>query len=171
MNVLVKDLLELAKLDAYSQKDPLCTIDLSRCVSSAALSFESMAYESNKKFQINIAENIHIKGNEDHIRQLVTILLDNAFKYTDTNGTVSLTLNMKNEKKILNVTNSGKGISASDQPHIFERFYRSDNSRSRESGGYGLGLSIAQSIVKSHGGHIQVKSDGSSYSTFIVTFQ
>ena len=110
-----------------------------------------------------------MKGNEENIRQLVTILLDNAFKYSDAKGKVSLSFSAKSDKKMLTVTNTGKGILTKDQPHIFEHFYRCDNSRSRESGGYGLGLSIAQTIVKAHRGHIIVKSDGESYTTFVVT--
>lgn len=170
MNALIKDLLELAKMDAFSQKDKFQTFDLSQCVSSAALSFESVAFESHKIFEMQISENIFFKGNEDNIRQLVTTLLDNAFKYTDKNGKIEISLTMKNDKKILTVSNSGKGIQQKDQKHIFERFYRCDNSRSREHGGYGLGLSIAETIAKAHRGHINVKSDGESYTTFMVVF-
>ena len=97
--------------------------------------------------------------------------LDNAFKYSDERGTVSVSLSKKGEKRTLSVTNTGKGISAEEQKHIFERFYRSDASRSRQpdgggqSGGYGLGLAIAASIVAAHGGRISVRSDGQSQTT------
>ena len=94
------------------------------------------------------------------------ILLDNAFKYSEAGAQITISLSRKGDKKILSVLNTGRGISKEDQKHIFERFYRSNNSRSRESGstgGYGLGLAIAASIVSSHSGQISVKSDEVSY--------
>ena len=170
MKVLINSLLELARLDAYSSKQAFIPFDMSKTVKNAALSFESIAYEYGKSFHMEIQEGLLLLGNETNIRELTTILLDNAFKYSNENGTISIRLSTYGDKKELQVHNTGKGISASDQKRIFERFYRSDASRSRESGGYGLGLSIAESIVKVHKGHISVKSDGQSYSTFTVIF-
>lgn len=171
MNSLIRDLLDLARMDAVQKSIPMCSFDLSRAAASCALSFESLAYESKKTYRIDIPEGIFFHGEESSIRRLVTILLDNAFKYADEKGTVSISLSQKGEKRILAVTNTGKGISSEEQKHIFERFYRSDTSRSRPSagngkshdsgqpGGYGLGLSIAASIVSAHRGRISVKSD------------
>lgn len=169
MSALIKNLLELAKLDSYDQSMDFLDFDMSKAVLNAALSFESLAFEYGKKYEIDIAEHITLHGNENSIRQLTTILLDNAFKYSDGKGTVSIRLHRHGEKKILTVENTGKGISAEEQKRIFERFYRSDASRSRESGGYGLGLSIASSISEIHKGHISVKSDEDSYTRFTVT--
>lgn len=168
MNTLIRELLDLARLDEVENKPVFVKFDLSHAVSAAALSFESIAFESCKTFRMQIAEGILYRGSEQTLRQLVTILLDNAFKYADENGTVTLTLSAKGEKKILTVHNTGKGIAPEDQKHIFERFYRSDSSRSRDSGGYGLGLSIASSIAELHRGRISVKSDGSSYTQITV---
>ena len=117
-----------------------------------------------------MAGHITLRGHESSIRQLTTILLDNAFKYSDPNGSVSIELSQHGDKKILSVENTGKGILKEDQKRIFERFYRSDVSRSRESGGYGLGLSIAASIAQAHKGHIAVKSDEQNHTRFTVTF-
>ena len=171
MNALIRELLDLARMDSGPKSLPMTTFDLSRAVSSAALSFESLAYESQKTYRMDIPEGIFCQGDEASIRQLATILLDNAFKYSDERGTVSVSLSKKGEKRTLSVTNTGKGISAEEQTHIFERFYRSDASRSRQpdgggqSGGYGLGLAIAASIVAAHGGRISVRSDGQSQTT------
>lgn len=170
MKILINNLLELARLDSYSTREKFITFDLSKSVKNSALSFESIAYEYGKTFTMEIEEGLSLYGNESSLRQLVTILLDNAFKYSDDKGTITLKLGRHNDKKELLVRNTGNGISAKDQKHIFERFYRCDSSRSRESGGYGLGLSIAQSIVEAHKGHIRVKSDGETYTAFYVLF-
>lgn len=168
MKNLINSLLELARLDAYSDTGSYLTFDLSRAVKNAALSFESLAFEYGKSYSMEIEDGFSLHGNETHIKQLVTILLDNAFKYSDEHGTVRICLSAHGDKKMLLVSNTGKGISPEDQKHIFERFYRSDSSRNRQYGGYGLGLSIAQSIVKAHKGHISVKSDGQSFTEFVV---
>ena len=163
MNVLIRDLLNLAKLDSTIPREHFTQFNLSSAVSASSLFFESCAFESHKNFQMDIEENLLLFGNESAIRQLVSILLDNAFKYSGEGETIKISLSRKGEKKILTVYNTGSGISQEDQKHIFERFYRSDSSRSRESGGYGLGLSIAKAIVENHKGSISVRSDGKSY--------
>lgn len=168
MKNLINSLLELARLDAYSDTGSYLTFDLSRAVKNAALSFESLAFEYGKSYSMEIEDGFSLHGNETHIKQLVTILLDNAFKYSDEHGTVRICLSAHGDKKMLLVSNTGKGISPEDQKHIFERFYRSDSSRNRQYGGYGLGLSIAQSIVKAHKGHISVKSNEQSFTEFVV---
>lgn len=170
MNTLIKNLLELAKLDSYNVSLEFADFDMGKAVKNVALSFESMAYEYGKNYEMDISEGILFHGNENSIRQLTTILLDNAFKYSDEKGKISIQLKLHGDKKILSIENTGKGIPKEDQPRIFERFYRSDASRSRESGGYGLGLSIAASIAEAHKGHIAVKSDECTYTKLIVTF-
>lgn len=170
MGTLIKNLLELAQLDSYSVNDNFSNFDMSKAVNNSALSFESLAYEYGKRYEIDIEEGINLYGNESNIRQLTTILLDNAFKYSNAKGLISISLKQQGEKKILTVENTGIGIPKEDQKRIFERFYRSDFSRSRESGGYGLGLAIAATIVKVHKGHISVKSDEISYTRFSAVF-
>ena len=168
MKHLINNLLDLAKLDAYSDKQEFSVTDLTKTVRNAALSFESLAYEYGKKYTMEIEEDLSVCGNENQLKQLVVILLDNAFKYADEKGSIQISLCRHGDKKQLLVRNTGKGIAPKDQKRIFERFYRSDSSRSRQSGGYGLGLSIAQSIVKSHKGQITVKSDGNTYTEFTI---
>lgn len=173
MDKLIKSLLDLARLDSHAQFPGLAfsSFDMGKTVNNAALSFKSLAYEQEKTFHIDIADNIPFYGNEESIRQLVTLLLDNAFKFSNSKGIISLCLAQQDEDKILTVENSGKGIPKEEQQRIFQRFYRSDASRNRESGGYGLGLSIAASIVQMHHGKIDIQSDGSSYARFVVIFK
>ncbi len=170
MKVLINDLLSLARLDSYAAKQDFLPIDLSSTVKNAALSFESLAFEYGKQFTMEIQNSLTLNGNEGNIRQLVTILLDNAFKYSDEHGTVSISLSSHGDKKILLIRNTGNGIPAEDQKHIFERFYRSEASRNRKYGGYGLGLAIASSIVTAHKGQLAVKSDEATYTAFTATF-
>lgn len=168
MKLLINSLLDLARLDSGTEKNAFQSFDLSKAIRKTALSFESLAYEYEKKYSWNITDGLSLYGNEENIKQLVTILLDNAFKYSDAKGVITISLTRSAEKKQLLVHNTGNGIEMKDQKHIFERFYRIDSSRSRQSGGCGLGLSIAESIVKKHKGQISVKSDGKKYTDFCI---
>ena len=96
--------------------------------------------------------------------------MDNAIKYTNKNGKIDVELNHDKNKIKLKVRNTGEGIKKEDLDKIFERFYRVDTSRARETGGYGLGLSIAKSIVESHNGKIYAESNIGKDTTFIVEF-
>lgn len=168
MKILINSLLNLARLDSGTEKNTFQNFDLSKTVRKAALSFESLAYEHEKKYDWDIADGLSLYGNKENIEQLVTILLDNAFKYSDAKGIVTISLTRSADKKLLFIHNTGNGIEKENLKHIFERFYRIDSSRNRQSGGYGLGLSIAESIVKNHRGQISVKSDGKSYTDFYI---
>lgn len=170
MKQLINDLLSLARLDAYSNQQEYIPMDFSRCVQNTALSFESLAFEYHKEFTMDVEEGLMLSGNEEQIRQLVTILLDNAFKYSDEHGKIHIRLHAHGDRKTLLIRNTGNGIPEKDQEHIFERFYRSESSRNRLYGGYGLGLAIAKAIVDAHHGQLQVKSDGASYTSLIATF-
>lgn len=169
MSLLIKNLLELAKLDNYDTPLDFMEFDMSKAITNTALSFESLAYEYGKAYHIDIQENIHMYGNEQSIRQLLNLLLDNAFKYSEPKGNINVSLKQHGEKRILTVKNSGNPIPKEEQKRIFERFYRSDTSRSRETGGYGLGLSIAASIVNNHKGYISVSSDELTGTCFTIT--
>ena len=168
MSDLVFDLLDLAKMDETGDELIMSTFDLSAVVLSKALEFECTAFESGKTFEQNITENIFCRGNEEAIKHLVTILIDNAIKHSDENGIVRVTLTTSGGKKILQVYNTGNGISNRDKDKIFNRFYRSDESRSKETGGYGLGLSIAKSITDAHGGTITVDGEQGKWVSFTV---
>ena len=168
MSDLVFDLLDLAKMDETHEEMILSEFDLSSIVLSKTLEFECTAFESGKTFEQNITENIKYKGNEDSIKHLVTILIDNAIKHSDENGIVRVTLTTSGSKRIFQVYNTGNGIKNSEKDKIFDRFYRSDESRSKETGGYGLGLSIAKAIVDAHKGIITVDGEEQKWISFTV---
>lgn len=168
MNELVHDLLDLAKLDETRDEMILSEFDLSSVVLSKALEFECTAFEKGKTFEQNIAENLMYRGNEDTIKHLVTILIDNAIKHSDEHGIIRVTLTSNGSRRILQVYNTGNGIRNEEKGKIFNRFYRSDKSRSRETGGYGLGLSIAKSIVDTHNGIITVDGEENKWVSFTV---
>jgi signal transduction histidine kinase len=123
--------------------------------------------------QIRFAEaicghDVLVAGDRMAISRLLNILLDNAAKYTPSGGSIELTLEARNEKAVIVVSDTGIGISDEDQPRIFERFYRGDKARSREIGGAGLGLAIAHWIVAQHRGRITVESTLGKGATFVV---
>ncbi len=168
MSALVFDLLDLAKMDETSEEMIFNTFDLSSVVLSKTLEFECTAFECGKTFEQNITEGISYRGNEDSIKHLVTILIDNAIKHSDEKGIIRVTLTTSGNKKIFQVYNTGNGIKNSEKDKIFNRFYRSDESRSKETGGYGLGLSIAKSITEAHDGIITVDGEENKWISFTV---
>ena len=185
MNELIKDLLELAKLDETQDTLVMEEFDLSSLVENASLEFEATAFETHREYTQSIEPDIVYKGNESMIRHLVTILIDNALKHSEEGGRVSVSLEkirsitdsipnadkipgMRPGKIILQVFNTGGGIKKEDRERIFERFYRSDESRSRKTGGYGLGLSIAKTIVDAHNGQISADGETGEWVAFTV---
>lgn len=163
MNVLVNDLLNLTRLE-NNTADFICgDFDLSKAVENTALPFECQAFEMQKKFVIDIQEGLTLNGSERHIKQMIAIFIDNALKYSDEKGTVSVTLTAHGDKKLLSVFNTGQGLKSGEEDKIFERFYRSDDSRARTTGGYGLGLAIAKSIIDKHRFKVSIENhEGSS---------
>jgi signal transduction histidine kinase len=111
---------------------------------------------------------VKVYGDADSLKQVLVALLDNALKYTPYEGHISLSLNTSGQYAVVKVSDTGIGIPPEDLPHIFERFYRADRTRSRDRGGSGLGLTIAQSIVQEHQGTIEVESTPGRGSTFSV---
>ncbi len=170
MKKLVDDLLFLAKSDAAQAPALQTSMNFSDVVWSCFLHFESVAYEQGIIIKSEIAPDITLTGDEGQLNQLAVILLDNACKYAGKSGTVTLTLKRLQESVLLTVSNTGAPIPAEHLNHIFERFYRSDSSRSREQGGYGLGLAIAKAIVENHRGRISVESSEAAGTTFSVNF-
>ncbi len=170
MKELLQDLLFLAREDADSAPPaPHMSLNFSQIVWECILPFESVTYEQKTTMTEDIQDDIFMSGNEKQLKQLLMILLDNACKYAK-NETIHVTLEQKHEKTILHVKNSGPLISKEDLEHIFERFYRASKSRSRDTGGYGLGLSIARTIVHNHKGNIKAISTEEEGTVFTVTF-
>lgn len=171
MNVLIENLLFLARTDDAQSSIVLSLLNLSDTVYGAILPFESVAFEQGKELETNINAEVYINGDENKLKQLMAILLDNAIKYSNEKGKITVNLKETSEHKVvLSVNNRGIPIPHDQIEHVFDRFYRVDESRAREKGGYGLGLAIAQSIVLMHNAEINVKSSEDSGTTFSVTF-
>ncbi|MDE7226402.1 MAG: HAMP domain-containing histidine kinase, partial [Ruminococcus sp.] len=169
MNILVNDLLSLTRLENKTRDFITTEFDLSRAVENTALPFECQAFESGKNFVINIEEGIRINASEQHIRQMTGIFIDNALKYSKEKGTVRVSLVRDEGKTVLSVYNTGNGVRQDEVDRLFERFYRSDESRNRSTGGYGLGLAIAKSIIDKHNFKIQVENQEGKSICFVVT--
>ena len=170
MNVLIHNLLSLAKTDEGNMKIAMSEFNISYAVQNVSLEFESRAFEESKMFSYDIKEGLLYIGNQQQIRQLVSILVDNAIRHSKINGEIKVTLKSYNGRPALCVYNTGNGISNMEKDKIFDRFYRSDESRSRESGGYGLGLSIAKAITDAHKGKITVAGNTGEWISFTVIF-
>lgn len=170
MNKLTSDLLYLAQVDHSDIKLIFSQFNLSEAVEHVILTMEGVIFENNIALSYNIEPNLMMNGNNEQVKQVIMILLDNAVKYTDSNGRITLSLGKNYNKTSLSVTNTGRGIPQEDIEKIFDRFYRTDKSRSRDSGGYGLGLAIAKAIVNQNGGKISVKSTINEETTFTVDF-
>ena len=169
MNVLVNDLLNLTRLE-NNTTDFICTdFDLSKAAENTALPFECQAFEMNRKFVVDIEEGITVNGSERHIKQMMAIFIDNALKYSNEGGTVKVTLCRHGDKKVFSVFNTGQGVREDEKEKIFERFYRSDESRNRATGGYGLGLAIAKSVIDKHKFKVHVENQEGSSICFVVT--
>lgn len=168
MNVLVNDLLSLTRLENKSNNFIQTDFNLSQAVVNTALPFECQAFETNKNFVLNIDENISVYGSEQHIKQMAGIFIDNALKYSKDGGTVRVSLTKQDGKAVFSVYNTGTGVKEEDKYRIFERFYRSDESRNRSTGGYGLGLAIAKSIIDKHKFKIEVENEEGRSICFIV---
>jgi len=171
MSLLVNDLLNLTRLENNSADMTFSEFNLSQAVFNTALPFECQAFESHKKFDIDVDENIMITASERHCKQLFAIFIDNAIKHSDDNGEVKVSLKKNGDKKIFSVYNTGSGIRDDEKEKIFERFYRSDDSRSRSTGGYGLGLAIAKSIIDYHKFKLNIENVHGKYIKFIIIMQ
>lgn len=168
MSELVNEMLSLAKLDVEKNKLIFSPINLSNMIESMLLTFDAIIFENKITLNTNINKNIMINANEESIKKLFNILMDNAVKYTNKEGCISVNLVTDKSKSRLVIKNTGEGIPKDKLNKIFERFYRADDSRDRETGGYGLGLSIAKSIVTQHKGKIYASSNLNKDATFTV---
>ena len=167
MNNLIVDLLDLAKTENGNIE--MSVGNLSKAVELSVLTFEGRAYEKNIKLDYHISDNIMMKMNENSIKQVVEILLDNAIKHSKEKGRVEVSLKDGNNIE-LTISNLGEPIPKGEEEKIFERFYRVDKSRNRNDNRYGLGLAIAKNIVALHNGIIKAFSK-SGKTTFQINFK
>jgi signal transduction histidine kinase len=168
MKALANNLLFLTRNGEMKKSQAKDKVNLSDLTAKVGLAFEPIAFENNLAIESSIGKDIFVGGDEEQLRQLLSILLDNAVKYSYKETTIRISLDSSNGKAILKVQNTGVPIVPEEQESIFERFYRSDKSRAKE--GYGLGLSIAKNIADMHKATINAKSDPNGGTIFTVTF-
>lgn len=166
---LTEKLIELSRLDEQSQKTVKTPFPLSETVKLAIEPYYSLCRAENKDFSARIDEGLSLVGDSEKIKNLVSLLMDNAVKYSDDNGRISLTLVGKGKNHaVLTVENTTNGVPEGNLDVLFERFYRLDKSRSRKIGGSGIGLSVAKAIVEAHNGKITAYSPDGRKIVFVV---
>ena len=166
MKALVEDMLTLSRTES-GRAAPFAPLDLSDLVTDAALRFEPVAFEAGHPLQYDIQNGASLSGDRQQLDQLLDILLDNAVKYAAKDAPIRLTLDISGKNAVLAVENPGDPSPPDKLPHLFDRFYRVDDARTG-AGGFGLGLAIAQQIVRRHKGTITAASDARA-TRFTVT--
>jgi len=161
MKSLVEEMLTLARADNQTHTAQLAPVSLSDIAGDCVLAFDPVAFEAGKQLAEDIAPDLWVQGDGTQLRQLVSVLLDNAIKYSPDGSTISLTLQKIDRQARLTVSNPGEPIPPDKLSHLFERFYRADASRGEQTG-FGLGLSIAAAIAKEHKAALKAESDSNS---------
>lgn len=156
---LTNSLVFLSKMEESNTKVDMIEFPISDVVFETAASFKALAESEDKTLTCNVEPMLSMVGDEKSISQLISILLDNAVKYSPKNGNITLNMKRQNKNLIISVLNSTKDeVQSKDLPYVFDRFYRSDPSRNSGTGGHGIGLSIAKAIVSAHKGKIEALS-------------
>ena len=160
---LTSDLIYLSKMEEENAALPMQELSLSELVDETARSFQALAFSKGKVFSSSVAPDLRVSGDEKALAKLVSILLDNAMKYSPEGGAVELRLDQIGKAARLSVKNSSAPMEKGSADRLFERFAREDRSRNSESGGFGLGLAIAKAVTEAHRGKIHAQSeDGAS---------
>ena len=167
---LVSGLLVLSRLDAGETQRDWADVDLAELASSTAEQMRLMADDRGIEIELSSLQKAVVRGDRARLKQIIVNLLDNAIRFTKRGGTVWLRTAADDLGSVLEVSDTGIGIPSASIPHVFDRFFRVDEARSREDGGAGLGLSIVKSICSVHGAEIEVESRVEAGSCFRVTF-
>ncbi len=167
LSLLIQDLLDLARLDQAQIEEE--GVPLSGVVRDVVEDAQELASQKQLTLEASIADGIATSGRGQDLALLARNLLENAIRYTPEGGKICVGLHLQDGRAVLSVQDTGIGIPAKDLPRIFERFYRVDKARARETGGTGLGLSIVRHIAESHGGSVIAESELGVGTTFTVT--
>ena len=168
---LIEQLMFLARADSGAETLHFSVTNVAEVLREACHQGSALAEAKQIAFQEQIsADSMWIQGDASSLRRLFLILIDNAVKYTPANGKVEISLLRNDGYAVAQVRDTGIGIAETDLPNVFERFYRADKARSRESGGVGLGLSIGRWIAEVHAGTIEVQSSPGHGSIFQIRF-
>ncbi|MDN4494343.1 sensor histidine kinase [Ureibacillus aquaedulcis] len=168
LSKLTSDLLTLARADSAETELTLQNVEIDKLVREVCAPYQEIAESQDKHFWLNLKCPIAINADETRLYQLFVILLDNALKYTVENDSIGVKTYLEDQRVVIEMSDTGIGIKEENMQYIFERFYREDRARSRETGGVGLGLSIAQWIVEKHRGSIKVMKNQNKGTTFII---
>lgn len=168
MAKLTDQLLLLARSDSGREELLLGDVRLDELIRHVMRLFEPLAELNGVRLEAELASGVELTGDRDKLQQLLVILLDNSLKHTPAGGAIRVALTRRGQQAVMVVEDTGEGIAGEDLPHIFERFYRGDRSRSRGDGGTGLGLSIARWIAEKHGGAITAASQPGRGTTMTV---
>jgi len=168
LNSVINDLLTLVSMDSGEARMNMKSVCLSDMLSETMRRLHPLARERGIEMNSAIVQGVFVNCDQMKLSQVFYNLMDNALKYTGRGGTVRIELVKRDKKAVVRVIDTGIGIPQKDQMHIFDRFYRVDKARSRETGGTGLGLSIVKQVVLLHGGQISVASEEEKGSTFTV---
>jgi two-component system phosphate regulon sensor histidine kinase PhoR len=167
LDALARDLLDLARVERGTlDVEP---VDLVGLAKEMVALLADRAEERRIRLSTELQPNVAVRGDRDQLGLLLSNLIDNALRYTPAKGTVCVRLDATESRAVLQVADTGEGIPAAELPRIFERFYRVDKARARQTGGTGLGLAIVRHVAEAHGGTVRVDSELSRGSTFTVT--
>jgi signal transduction histidine kinase len=169
LNQMVNNLLLLSKFDTTQVELKMAPLRLDLLIKDLCNLFQVLAEQKNIALEIGTLEEVTVIGDKIRLQQLFTNLIDNAIKYTS-KGSIHVTVEKNESAALVKIKDTGIGIPKEEQERIFRRFYRADKSRSRETGGVGLGLSIAEWIIHAHHGRIEIDSELNKGSTFTVYF-
>ena len=169
LSSLTKDLIYLSRMEEENKSLQMIDFPLSDVITETAQSFQSLARVQQKTFRVDVEPLLNLCGDEKAITQLISILLDNALKYSDEHGTISLKAHAKGKNVLIEVFNTAGKVDTSELGKLFDRFYRADKSRNSQTGGYGIGLSIAKAVAEAHRGKITASSTDGKSLTITVT--
>ena len=161
MSRLINEMLYIAREERTDSKTVMAELDLSEAAEGACLAMEAVAFEKGKTLITDIEPNVTVKGDKESLTRTINILIDNAVSHSSEHSEITVRLKKSRGKAKLTVENQGKPIPKEDLQRIFDRYYRTDASRSRDTGGFGLGLAIAKTVAEKHGGSITAESDES----------
>ena len=167
---LIKDLSDLSNVESDEIKLKKSEINLSALMNNIAESFEPLFISKSINFKKEIQSNVKLSGDADRLNQVFTNILSNAYKYTNENGIVRVGLKQLKDVIRVTVEDTGIGIPKEDIKHVFERFYRSDLSRNRGTGGTGIGLTITKAYIEAHDGRIRIESEEGNGTKVIIDF-
>lgn len=169
LTALTEKLVFLSRMDEDSTRLEMQEFNISDAILDTAMPFETVAESKGKTLDISVAPDINYTGSETNIRQMVSLLLDNAIKYSSENGSIRLNFSTNGKLKILSVWNTVDEIETGKLDYLFERFYRIDKSRNSKTGGFGIGLSVVQAIVQAHNGKVSAKSEDGKSIEFTIS--